>query len=422
MTLPRMSRSPLRSIALAAASFAALSVAAPALAQAVPVPVNKQMAGPMNEGVKAYNAKDFVTAKAKYEAGLALAKTPQEILTAQQSLLAVAEAAKDHAGKIKAIEGALATNLLAGEDAKRYKLGLAGAYLDAGDQAKALVLSRAYIDEFGGTPQQYIAIANDAIKNNDMATGITYAEKAIAGSKTAGQKPPESYYKLLMRGYMNSQQPDKYIEAFGRLIADYPQENYWREYITNAVKEPGYKAVQKSMQFDLYRALSTAGVKLNGAEKGSMANAALDRGLPNEAVQILEPAIAAGEVGAAGQVNAAADQKNLKDAQAAVKSEQAGLAAEEKEVLAKGTGTRLASFGELQMSYGDYPKAIEFFQKGLDKGIADPGEADLVRLHMGIAQYKAGNKDAAKATWAQIKTTDGSNVLARSWTLIANTR
>ena len=79
----------------------------------------------------------------------------------------------------------------------------------------------------------------------------------------------------------------------------------------------------------------------------------------------------------------------------------------------------LAKIGEAHMSYGDYPKAIEVLQAALTKGIASPEEAAFARLHLGIAQYRAGQADAARATWAEVKSDNGATVLAQNWTLIS---
>ena len=41
------------------------------------------------------------------------------------------------------------------------------------------------------------------------------------------------------------------------------------------------------------------------------------------------------------------------------------------------------------------------------------------RLHLGIAQYRAGQKDAAQATWAEVKSDNGAGMLAKNWTIIS---
>jgi tetratricopeptide (TPR) repeat protein len=180
--------------------------------------------------------------------------------------------------------------------------------------------------------------------------------------------------------------------------------------ITKAQDQPSYKANAGDVRLDVYRALLAAGVKLTPDEASSMAREAARRGLPNEVVTVMQPM--------ADQLNA--DQKKqLDDSNAKVKADKASLAAQEKETTTKGDAAGLASLGEAYLSYGDYAKAVQLIQAGLTKGISDPGKADVARLHLGIAQLRAGQKEAALATFGQIKSDNGTYMLAKAWVLIA---
>ena len=75
--------------------------------------------------------------------------------------------------------------------------------------------------------------------------------------------------------------------------------------------------------------------------------------------------------------------------------------------------------GACFFNLNDYPKAIETLQAALSKGIASPEETAFARLHLGIAQYRAGQADAARTTWAEVKSDNGTTVLAQTWTLIS---
>jgi hypothetical protein len=137
------------------------------------------------------------------------------------------------------------------------------------------------------------------------------------------------------------------------------------------------------------------------------------RGMPGEAVAVLQPISA--------ELSAPA-KATLTNAQEMAKADKPGLSKEEKDTLAKGTGEQIAGLGEAFMTYGDYPKAVELIQAGVTKGIPDANKADLAKLHLGIAQYRAGQKDAAQATWAGVKSDNGTAVLARAWTMISKTK
>jgi tetratricopeptide (TPR) repeat protein len=393
-----------------AAAFVAMTVAAPlAIAPAFAqqgIQLTKQMVAPMNEAIKAMETKDWVTAKTKLDAAAAQAKTPADKAQLERLKLYMASENKDGAQQVASINMLLASGTLTPDETKQYKGALAKAYLDAGDQPASLNAYRLYIDEFGGTPDNLISIANDYMKANDATTAQTYADKAITAAK-ATTKPPESWYKLKMRALNTLGQKDKYYAAEEEVLALYPNEIYWKELIARAQNEPNYGLAVK---LDLFRALQAAGVKLGGQEISVAADEALKRGLPAEAVSILEPAGVTSEF----------DTKNLASAKALVASDKAGLAKETAEVLKKGDASAIASLGEAHLSYGDNAKAIEVLKAALDKGIPDAGEAALAKLHLGIAQYRSGDKDAARATWADVKSDNGAGILAHNWILISN--
>jgi tetratricopeptide (TPR) repeat protein len=374
--------------------------------------LTKQMVAPMNEARTAILAKDWATAKAKLVVAEAQVKTPTDRLALERLRIAMAAETNDYPQQIKSLESMLGSGLLAPADVKIYKGALARSYADSGDAAKAAVLFRAYVDEFGGTPDQYIGIANDAVKANDNATGVTYAVKAIDAAKAASGKPPESYYRVLLKAHQQAGEMDKYYAVEERALADYPKEAYWRELIARVQKEPNFGFATR---LDMFRALQFAGVKLTPAEKSLFGSEAIKRGLPNEALEVLGPAVASGELGANEE-----DQNNLKSAKTQSVSDKAGLAKETIDVLAKGDASTIAKIGEAHLSYGDNAKAIEVLQAALAKGIADAGEADVAKLHLGIAQFRAGQKDAARATWAAVKADNGAGTIARNWILMSN--
>ena len=369
------------------------------------VQLTKQMVAPMNEARNAMMAKDWATARTKLDAAAAQAKTPADKAQLERLRLYMASETKDGAAQVASINSLLASGTLTPDEVKQYKGALAKAHLDAGNQPASLAAYKAYIDEYGGTPDQLISIANDYMKANDAATAATYADKAINAQRANG-KVLESWYKLNLRALNALGQMDKYYALLETLVAEYPNEAYWRDMIARVQKEPKYGIATR---LDLFRTLDAAGVKLTSQEVSLAGDEALKRGLPNEALKFLEPAGVTSEF----------DTKNLASAKSLAASDKAGLAKETAEILKKGDAAAIASIGEAHLSYGDNAKAIEVLQAALAKGISDADEAALVKLHLGIAQFRSGDEDAARATWAEVKSDNGATVLAHNWILIS---
>ncbi|MEY2758486.1 MAG: hypothetical protein RIR33_2264 [Pseudomonadota bacterium] len=396
-----------------AAVLVAIAAPAPlAIAQTNPaaVQVSKDIVQPLNEARNAIVAKDWATARAKLDVAATKVKTPTDKAQLDRLKLVVAAETKDGPQQVTLINSLIASGTLTPDEIKLYKGALAKAHTDAGDAAGSLAAARAYVDAYGGTGDDLIRLADQYSKANDHANAAVFANKAILAARASG-KPPESWYRLLMRTHQQLKQNAEYYDVLAQSLADYPSEQNWKLYIARAQNEPKFS---KATHLDLYRTLMAAGVKLSPQEKGQAIREAMtSRGLPNEALQLLEPAVASGEL------TSAEDKENLAKAKSRVTEDKAGLAKETAEAMAKGDASYMAKLGEAHMSYGDYAKAIEVLQASLNKGIADPEEAAFARLHLGIAQFHAGQADAARATWAEVKSDNGATSLAQSWTLIS---
>jgi tetratricopeptide (TPR) repeat protein len=398
--------------AIASGVLATLAISTPALAQPKPPQLTKSVAGPLNEAQKASVAKDWATAKTKLDAAASQAKTPQDKVAIDKVRVYMQSETKDHAGLAATLESLLASGLITPEETKQYRGVLAKAYGDAGDQPKSIAAFRTYLNAYGGNQEQYIALSADAVKSKDYANALADAKKAIEVATAAGQTPTDTAYLLQMRVHKDQNDMAKYYAVEEELVLVHPKVDYWKELIGFRVQDsPNYGG---PVRLDLFRAMQAAGVPLTVDEKRRAVDEAMKRGLPAEALALLEPAIAAGELGSNPD-----DQDNLKKAKAQIGTDKANLDKEAADALKKGNGIALVNIGEAMMTHGDYPKAIELIKTGLDKGISNAAEADIARLHLGISQLRGGDKAAAQATWATVKADNGAGALAQNWILIS---
>lgn len=384
---------------------------APALAQKPPQ-LTKALINPLNDAQKAIVAKDWATAKTKLDAAQAQVKTPQDKIALDQLRIVMQSQTNDFTNLAATLESLLASNLITPEETKQYRGVLAKAYADAGDNAKSLAAFRVYINAYGGTADQYLSLSADAIKGKDYTNAVTDAKKSIEMAKAAGAKPSETAYILQMRAHKELDDMASYYAVEEELVAEYPKDDYWRELIGNRVQdEPNYGG---QARLDLFRAMQAVDIPLSANETRTAVNEAMKRGLPAEALALLEPAIAAGDLGSQQE-----DQDNLKKAKSQIGTDKASLDKEAADALKKGNGSVLANIGEAMMSHGDNAKAIELISAGIDKGIADQSELDIAKLHLGIAQLRSGQKDEARTTWSTIKADNGAAALAKNWILIS---
>ncbi len=387
-----------------------MTAAAPAFAQKEPT-LTRQVSGPLNEARTAIIAKDWATAKTKLDAATAAAKTPYDNVTIEKMRVIMASETKDTAQQIKSFEMMLGSGLLKPEEVKQYKGLVLNAYNAAGDTAKGNAALRDYLESYGGTPQQYTGLANGYIKAKDLANAEIYGNKAIEAFKTAGTPIPEVNYLVMMRIHQESKDMAKYYAVEEELALISPKEDYWKELIAGRVQEASdYGA---NVRLDMFRALQAANVQLSVNEKRIAGDSAVKRALYNEAVQLLEEGVNN------GQLSDPIDKENLDAAKKALPNDKAGLAKEATQAESKKNGLALVNIGEAWLSHGDNAKAIELIQKGISAGGVSGAELDLAKVHLGIAQFRSGQADAARATWGEVTSNNAAGALAKNWILIS---
>ncbi|MBI1339127.1 tetratricopeptide repeat protein [bacterium] len=368
---------------------------------------------PMNEAQALVNAKDWNGALAKVEQAAPHAKSPQEKLAVEQFRAVVYANTRNNAKLITSLEAQLATGLLDANTIKNYKNSLAGLYDQTGNSAKAIQLTKEYLNTYGMDADKAIYVASKALGAKDYAGAIEWGNKAIDAKRRAGATPAEKWYAVVLKAQYESSGADKsgYYSTLERMVVDHPKDEYWRELIRRAEKEPKFN--RNGMQLDVFRALVGAKVDLTPGEQAEMAEYALIRLLPAEAASLLEPTLASGKI-EASKVDRL--KRMLEDAKKKAESEKGELAAQANEASAQASGVALTNVAEVYMTHGDYSKAIELFQKGIAKGQMDAAALDTAKLRLGIAQMKAGQKEAARKTWSEVKSDNGSAILARMWT------
>jgi Flp pilus assembly protein TadD len=98
-------------------------------------------------------------------------------------------------------------------------------------------------------------------------------------------------------------------------------------------------------------------------------------------------------------------------------SDQASLAKAEKDADAAPTGAKNVALGLAYFGYGQYDKAVEQLQKGIQKGgLRNDADAHLL---LGIALLKAGHKDEAAKSFKEVKGDPVLERLASLWVLHA---
>jgi pentatricopeptide repeat protein len=373
---------------------------------------------PTKEFVENYNAANAAFKASRYQEALSKADAawPHAQGNGQKSPLQQIRVGaycglKQHQKCVDAIDQAKGMGLPA-QLIQNYDKILAGEYDALGQSSKALAQTKANVGKYGGTATEYQYIARKELDAKNYGEAIKYAQKAV-DARGGGVA-----YNIMLNAYSAQGRMDDYYKVVERIAPMMKQDTYWRMLIERTKKEPKFKSNEALL--DVYRALSAAGVKLNTTEQKEMADMALNRGMAIEAEKIWAPLFKAGTLGGATDKDADRNKRLYDRAQADAKADKAGdLAKSEADAATKTTGDAYANTAESWLGAGDYAKAITLFQSALTKGNMDPGVTDLVKLRLGIAQFKGGKKEDARKTWTAIKSDNGAGWLAKSWLAIA---
>lgn len=413
-TFGKTMRNSMSALALGMAAFGLASVTlvtAPA-AIAQKATAKKEFVENIQAASAALSAKRFAEATQKADAAAPHAEGAQQKAAVEQIRVGAACGGTNAQACITAIEKGKGVSGIPAAVQQNWDKMLAGKYDAAGQSAKAAAQTKANIDKYGGTANELQFIARKELDAKNYADAVKYAQKAVdaKGGATA--------YNIMLNAYSAQGKMDDYYKVVERIAPVMKNDNYWRMLIERTKKEPKYKS--NDALLDVYRALTAANVKLNVTEQKEMADMALQRGNAIEAEKIWAPLFKAGTLGGAADKDADRNKRLYERAQADAKADKAtNLAKSEADAATKTTGDQYSSVAESYLGAGEYAKAIDLYGKALAKGNMDPGATDLVKIRLGIAQFKGGKKADATKTWQSIKSDNGAAWLAKSWLAIA---
>jgi hypothetical protein len=393
------------------------AVTAPA-ATAQELKAKKEFADNFKAASDALTAKNFALALQKADAALPHAENNIQKCAVEQVRTAAYYAQKQHAKLIASAESAISLGCITGAQLKNYKQMLAGAHAEAGNEAKAVQLTKQFVDEYGGDSTQYAFLAKRELDAKNFSGAVSYAQKAIDQAAREGKRPSDTWYNIQLTAHMNAGNMDEYYETLERVAPILKKEIYWKPLIERARNEPKFKS-QEAM-VDMLRTMVEAGVTLTPQQQIDLGEQAFNRGSTVEAEKTLEPLVKAGAYGGGSDPRADRNKRLFDSIKNGAKADLAGgLEQSEKDAATKSTGVAYVATGEAYLGAGKYAKAVELIQKGIEKGQMEPGETALAKLRLGIAQFKAGDEDAARKTWSEIKADNGAAWLARCWTAIS---
>ena len=246
-------------------------------------------------------------------------------------------------------------------------------------------------------------IAETYFGQGQGAQGLQYLADLIQKRTAAGQQVPDNWYrrglKVAYEGKL-APQADTYAEM---LVRRYPTPENWQGalQVINAVGQ-----LDAAGQVDLFRLMQDTGALKDKHDYYAFVEADDPRSMSNEVLAVLDQGVKSGVLSTSDAPYQEA--KPIADGRAA--ADKSAAASIESDARKSATGKIAMGAGDDYFSFGAYDKAAAMYQLALDKGVTD---RDLALMHLGIAQARAGQLDAAKAAFQQV--TGPRAPIARMW-------
>lgn len=408
------------------AGVAGVAVSTPAIAKekkaadAGPsLKLSKEVQNPASAAQTAIAAKDYATAATQLATAQAAVKSDDDkyIVAALQLQMEVSKIQDARAGggqvsdePLKApLDALIANPKTPAADLPKYNYQRGIMAANAKDTQGALAFFQRAQQLGYNDPNLGLQMVKLKMEAGDIAGGSADLEKAIDAQTAAGQKPDEALYRYAIAKTNQKKMGPQTVGWIKRYVVAYPTSKNWRDgIVTYGMTQSSAVTLDKPQKVDLYRLMRSAKALADQYDYENYAQWTYDMGLPYETKAVLEEGKANGKIPA----NSSSANDLLRVANQAIATE-GSLSGVEAKAKAGANGRIAANTGDAYLGMGNWAKAIELYKVALEKGGVD---ADTVNTRMGIALAGAGDKAAAKAAFALVKTAPRSDI-AGLWTL-----
>ena len=346
--------------------------------------------------------------KAAVEQTVVVASNLDDKFLSGQLMLSLGSMALDLPMQRRGIQLQLDSGKIGAVDRPKYLMVLGNLSLDLKDYAAARASFQAASDAGAVPGDALISLADAYIRDNQVPAGLKVLQSAVVKS---GAGAPEGWMRYGIATAYKAKLPIDATMFSNELVGMYPTKENWSLAIAVIRDLNGY---QGHDQLDLLRLMQRTGSYSEERDYVEYVQAATKRGMPGEALKIIDAGVAAGMLKPNDQF--VIDAK--KESAGRVGADRASLPAQERDARGpKGTAVTITAAADTFLSYDMPAKAEELYQLALAKPGAD---TTRVNLRLGIAQADQGKYADAQASLAKV--TDARAPIAQLWSAYAKAK
>lgn len=310
-------------------------------------------------------------------------------------------------------EAALAAGLYTPEEAAKTTKLLFRVAAQNQQYAKATEYGKQVADSGAATPDDLNIMAQIYYLQKDCKNTVVWADKALAASKKAGEAPKENTYQFKLQCASDSGDTAAMEAPLIDLIKLTNKTQYWNTLLR--LERQDERDDHNTLM--IYRIMYNTNSMNADTDYIEMAQLLGDAALPGEAAAVLNKAMSSGIIKDEHKERTARLLKSLQDR---ADADRKGLAQQEAEAAKSPSGELSVKLGEVYYGFGDYQKAMDAINQGLQKGQIK--HMDEAYVYQGLAAVQLKNTAEAKKAFANLKNVPNiSPRVLKLWELYAAT-
>jgi hypothetical protein len=261
--------------------------------------------------------------------------------------------------------------------------------------AKAIEYGKEMSDAGQMSPNDLTILAQLYYVQKDCKNAVIWADKSIAAYKKAGDTPKETPYQFKLQCASDSGDMATMESPLIELIKLTNKTAYWNDLLR--IERQDERDDHNLLM--IYRVMYNTQSMKEGSDYIEMAQLLGDAALPGEAATVLNKATTNGLIKPEQQERTGRLLKALQDRADADKK---GLPQQEAEANKSSAGELSVKLGEVYYGFGDYQKAADAINQGLQKGSIK--HQDEAYVYLGLSQAQLKNTAEAKKAFDKLST------------------
>lgn len=375
----------------------------------VTIPASKAFGPAVKKMMDATNAKDAVTLQAALTEGEGLASEAGDRYWLNYYKLQLGILNKDKGLQATGLDGMLESGLTPAENMGPFNF-FSGNFAYA-DKNYPKAIQRLEAAKAAGSTEASLPVLlmDSYLNNNQLDQGLAMAKAAADASRAAGQQPSDQLYVRPIKALQAAKRNEEALDMMTLRLRDYGQQQVWRQTLFSVLQmspKTGTPKEQESVTLDALRLMRAAGAMSDRLEYDEYSALAAANALPGEAVAVIVE-------GEQKKIYTAEDAKlkpRREDQKARAGNEASTIVAYSKQASTLAKPQTAGATADVLVGYGHYADAVPAYQAAINGGGAD---AEMWTYRLGVAQALAGDKEAAKASFAKV--TGARKRLAQLW-------